>query len=199
MSSSRLVLLVAASLCSPLFGCEKDPSVGGTGSTETGTTETETSAELGTTDTDTETETDTGSSFVPDETETETGEPPEPKTCQEILDCVFMCLGDLGLECLQTCGEGFDPAEAQKAGELVLCLGQQCIEKEQCSLADFTSPDCIGCIGLGLFLPEPPGCEAQAAALKEKDSELKERDSALKEKAAELEALRQELKRRTEE
>jgi hypothetical protein len=100
---------------------------------------------------------------VPEETETETGEPPpEPKSCQEMLDCVFMCLGDLGLECLQTCGEGFDPAEAQKAGELVLCLAQVCVEKDQC--AEFTSQECIGCIGLGLFLPEPPGCEEQAAA-----------------------------------
>jgi hypothetical protein len=81
-----------------------------------------------------------------------------------MLDCVFMCLteGQLGLECLEPCAQGFDPVEAQKAGELVLCIGQQCVEKDQCT--DFTSPDCIGCIGLGLFLPEPPGCEAEAAA-----------------------------------
>jgi hypothetical protein len=145
-------------------GCQKDLALG---ESETGSTETET--ETGSTPTetessDTDTETETGAGFVPDD-ETETGEPePEPKTCQEILDCVFGCLGDLGLECLETCGEGLDPAEAQKAGDLVLCLGQVCIEKEQCSLDDFTNEDCIGCIGLGLFLPEPPGCEEQAAA-----------------------------------
>lgn len=154
------VVLFACSVCS-LLGCQKDPTIGGGETGDTGPVETDTAGdEVGT---ETDTETDDGSSFVPEETETETGEPPpEPKTCQEMLDCVFICLGDLGLECLQTCGEGFDPAEAQKAGELVLCIGQQCVEKDQCS--DFTSEDCIGCIGLGLFLPEPPGCEEQAAA-----------------------------------
>ena len=162
MSWSRLVpMFVCAGWL--IGGCQKDPAIGGaeTGTgTETGATETET--ETTETETETTTETDTGS-FVPDETET--GEPePEPKTCQEMLDCVFGCLTDLGLECLQTCGEGFDPAEAQKAGELVLCLGQQCVEKEKCSVDNFTSQDCIGCIGLGLFLPEPPGCEAEAMA-----------------------------------
>ncbi len=162
-----LVLALGCSAGSILVGCQKEPSVGD-GETESGDTaavETDTAGdEISDTDTDdAETETDEGSSFVPEDTET--GEPPpEPKTCQEMLDCVFMCLGDLGLECLQTCGEGFDPAEAQKAGELVLCLGQQCVEKEQCTLTDFTAQECIGCIGLGLFLPEPPGCEEQAAA-----------------------------------
>ncbi len=151
-------------VCLVLLACEKDPSAGGAGSTESAATDTDTAGDESDTQTETETETD-GSTFVPEETETETGEPPpEPKSCREMLDCVFMCLGDLGLECLQACGEGFDPAEVEKAGALVLCLGQQCVEKEQCSLTDFTAEECIGCIGLGLFLPEPPGCEEQAAA-----------------------------------
>jgi len=147
-----------------VFGCEKDPGVGGdeTESGETGPLATETAAddEVGATETETETEDDGG--FVPDETET--GEDLPPPTCREMLDCVFMCLGDLGLECVQACGEGFDQEEVQKAGSLLLCLGQLCIEKEQCSLTDFTTEDCIGCIGLGLFLPKPQGCEEQAAA-----------------------------------
>jgi hypothetical protein len=157
----RLLAPIAVLTCSFAVGCQKDPTIGGSETGETGPIETDTAGdEIA----ETETETDDGASFVPQETETETGEPPEPKTCQEMLDCVFMCLGDLGLECLQTCGEGFDPAEAQKAGELVLCIGQQCVEKDQCMLSDFTAEECIGCIGLGLFLPEPPGCEEQAAA-----------------------------------
>jgi hypothetical protein len=157
-------ILTLALLSFPLACADKDvPGGDEIGDTSTGESET-------TADSETETEsesTDTGSTdegdFIPGDT-TETGEPVEPKTCREMLDCVFMCLGDLGLECLQTCGEGFDPAEAQKAGALVLCLGQVCTEKEQCSLDDLTNPDCIGCIGLGLFLPEPPGCEEEALA-----------------------------------
>lgn len=162
----RPLSLFACLACVPALACAKDPAIGGA-ETDTGSAATDTASdEVGSTDTstDTDTETDEGASFVADPTETETGDPVEPKSCQEMLDCVFMCLGDLGLECLQTCGEGFDPAEAQKAGELVLCLGQQCVEKEQCTLTDFTAETCVGCIGLGLFLPEPPGCEEQAAA-----------------------------------
>ena len=155
------VLSLACSLI--VVACSKDASVGeGQTETDTGRVETDTASdEIGT---DTQSETETGANVVPDETETETGEPPEPKTCREMLDCVFMCLGDLGLECLETCGEGFDPAEAQKAGELVLCIGQVCVEKDLCVLSDLTAEDCIGCIGFGLFLPEPPGCEEQALA-----------------------------------
>lgn len=150
-----------------LFGlaCKAEDLPGGDeigGSTGTGesTSESESESESESTDSSSD-----DANFIPSETsETETGEPPEPKTCREMLDCVFMCLGDLGLECLQTCGEGFDPVEVQKAGALVLCLGQVCADKGQCSLTDLTNPDCIGCLGLGLFLPEPPGCEAEALA-----------------------------------
>lgn len=160
----RLAVLLAFAFASLSLGCQKEVDIGGSETEESGRAETDTVTVSDESDSESETETETedGGSFVPEETETETGDPPEPKTCREMLDCVFMCLGDLGLECLQTCGEGFDPAEAQKAGELVLCLGQACVEKEQC--AEFTSEECIGCIGLGLFLPEPPGCETQAAA-----------------------------------
>jgi hypothetical protein len=159
-SLGSLVLLVF-----PL-ACKIDDTPGGdeVGDTSTGESETTTDTDTGT-ETETSTDTDEGN-FIPGETTdtTETGEPPEPMSCREMLDCVFMCLGDLGLECLQTCGEGFDQAEVQKAGALVLCLGQACVDKDQCSLADLTNPDCVGCIGLGLFLPEPPGCEAEAMA-----------------------------------
>lgn len=158
------IVPLALLLTFPL-ACKIEDTPGGdeVGDTSTGESET-----TGTLDTTSESEsTDTGSSeegdFIPADTG-ETGELPEPKSCREMLDCVFMCLGDLGLECLQTCGEGFDQAEVQKAGALVICLGQVCTEKEQCSLDDLTNPDCIGCIGLGLFLPEPPGCEEQALA-----------------------------------
>ena len=159
----RSLFLLVGAFASMSLGCQKDADIGESETDESGR-ETETASDESDTDTETETETDEGRSFVPDdETETETGDPPpEPKTCREMLDCVFMCLGDLGLECLQMCGEGFDPEEAQKAGELVLCLGEQCVEKEQC--VEFTSEECIGCIGLGLFLPEPPGCEEPALA-----------------------------------
>ena len=83
-----------------------------------------------------------------------------------MLACVTDCLMNqgLGLECLQTCGQGFDPVEVQKAGELMFCVVQQCTAKELCSIADLTNPDCIGCIAFGLILPEPPGCEAEAMA-----------------------------------
>lgn len=157
----RLLLLVGA-FASFSLGCQRDAEIGEAETEESGRTETDTISDEST-DTQTETESDEGQSFVPDdETETETGEPVEPKSCREMLDCVFMCLTDLGLECLQACGEGFDVGEAQKAGELVLCLGQQCIDKGQCE--EFTSQECIGCLGLGLFLPKPPGCEEQAMA-----------------------------------
>ncbi len=160
-----LVVLVTASLA-----CSKDEQPGADEVAESGESvgsESETAAdEIGDT-TESESTSDDEGNFVPaDESESDSTEtsPPEPKTCREMLDCVFMCLGDLGLECLQTCGEGFDPIEVQKATELVLCLGQQCFEKDQCTLTDFTAEACIGCIGLGLFLPEPPGCEEQAMA-----------------------------------
>ena len=160
------LLPIASAISLILIGCQEDPAIGGeeTGTGESGPADSETTGdEIGDTDTDTDTGTDEGGNFVP-ETETETGELPPPPTCQEMLDCVFMCLDDLGLECVQACGEGYDPAEVEKAGALLLCLGQGCVEKEQCSLSDFTAEACVGCIGLGLFLPEPPGCEEQAAA-----------------------------------
>jgi hypothetical protein len=157
--SSTSILPLALLLSCPL-ACKIEDTPGGdeVGDTSTGESETETESDS----TDTDTSTDEGNFIAGDTTETETGEP--PKSCREMLDCVFMCLGDLGLECLQTCGEGFDPAEAQKAGDLVVCLGQVCAENMACSFDDLTNPDCIGCIGFGLFLPEPPGCEEQAAA-----------------------------------
>jgi hypothetical protein len=161
LSTSFVVLaLLSVSLACAAEDLPGGDEIGDTSSGESETTETDTETDTESTDTST----DEGDFIPPDSTETETGEPPEPQTCREMLDCVFMCLGDLGLECLQACGEGFDPAEAQKAGELVLCLGQACADKMQCSLDDLTNPDCIGCIGLGLFLPEPPGCEEQAMA-----------------------------------
>lgn len=155
-------VLVVGSLAVLAFGCQAEPSVAEQGS-ETGETDTlgpdTGTEELGAEDTDTETE--EGGDFIPEE---EPEDLPPPPSCREMLDCVFMCLGDLGLECIAACGEGFDSAEVQKAGALLLCLGQQCVEKEQCTLTDFTAEDCVGCIGLGLFLPKPPGCEEQAAA-----------------------------------
>jgi hypothetical protein len=152
-------------LISVPFGCASKDDPGGDEIGDT-TTESETAAasETETESESTESESTDEGDFIPGDTTDTTDGVVEPQTCREMLDCVFMCLGDLGLECLQTCGEGFDPAEAQKAGDLVLCLGQACVEKEQCSLDDLTNPDCIGCIGSGLFLPEPPGCEEQAAA-----------------------------------
>ena len=154
--------------CIPVLvlACAKDSDVVGSGDTgaESDTAADEIGGETET-ETDTDTETDESGSFIPpEETGTETGEPEPPPTCAEMLDCVFMCLGDFGLECVQMCGENYDPAEVQKAGDLLLCIGQQCVEKEKCTLADFTSEDCIGCIGFGLLLPEPPGCEREAAA-----------------------------------
>lgn len=152
-------LLVVACKGEDLPGADE---IGGS-SESAADTESSTESTTTTTTTTTDTTSEEGN-FIPSDTSSETGEPPDPKTCREMLDCVFMCLGDLGLECLQTCGEGFDPAEAQKAGALVVCLGQACAAEGQCSLTDLTSTECVGCIGLGLFLPEPPGCEAEALA-----------------------------------
>jgi hypothetical protein len=161
-SSASLGASLAALLA---LACAKQENPGDDEIGETTDSGTETGPSETDTDTDTSESTSDEGNFIPSD-ESDTGETsePEPKTCREMLDCVFMCLGELGLECLQTCGEGFDPAEAQKAGDLVLCLGQVCVEKEQCSLTDFAAEECIGCIGLGLFLPEPPGCEAEAMA-----------------------------------
>ncbi|GEM_PF-2132451 len=163
-------LIVVTAMVASMAGCADDPAPGDTraDSSEsdggTGDEVGETSATTETdTDTDTETQDESEGSFIPGDTETETSEP-EPLSCRDMLECVVGCLGDLGLACLQTCAEGLDPAEAQAAGALVLCLGQQCIEKEQCALDDFTSPACIACIGIGFVLPQPPGCEDQAAA-----------------------------------
>ncbi len=44
------------------------------------------------------------------------------------------------------------------------CLIGTCTEAGACSLVDLQAEECIGCIGLGLFLPQPPGCEAEAEA-----------------------------------
>jgi hypothetical protein len=154
------LVVVAVSFALLGFGCQREPSGAepGSESGETGPLAPDTGTdELGAADTETE----EGGDFIPDE---EPEDLPPPPSCREMLDCVFMCLGDLGLECISACGEGFDSAEVQKAGALLLCLGQQCFEKEQCTLTDFTAADCVGCIGLGLFLPKPPGCEEQAAA-----------------------------------
>lgn len=120
--------------------------------------------------TDTGDETDTGwdestddGSFIPDDTDTDdTGV--EPKSCRDMLECVFGCVANLDPSCFAMCGEGADPAELQAAVGLITCLGGICIENGECSIPDFAAESCIGCIGLGLFLPQPPGCEDAAAA-----------------------------------
>lgn len=163
---ARSLVVPLVSLLVVACKAEDSPGADEIGGSSESAADTESSTESTTTTTTTTTDTTSEEgNFIPSDTSSETGEPPpDPKTCREMLDCVFMCLGDLGLECLQTCGEGFDPAEAQKAGALVVCLGQACAAEGQCSLTDLTSTECVGCIGLGLFLPEPPGCEAEALA-----------------------------------
>ena len=43
-------------------------------------------------------------------------------------------------------------------------MGGVCVENGQCDFADsFDQASCLGCIGFGLLLPEPPGCEEEAA------------------------------------
>ncbi|NVB40978.1 hypothetical protein G6O69_24270 [Pseudenhygromyxa sp. WMMC2535] len=118
------------------------------------TTSTDTAESTDTTETESGTETET-------DTETDTG---EALSCRDILACAFDCLEDLGLECLQACGENSDPAELQAAGDLVFCLAQQCNEEGLCSLDDLTAPECVACLGVGYFLPQPPGCEEEAQA-----------------------------------
>jgi hypothetical protein len=88
----------------------------------------------------------------------------DPLTCREILECMMGCIADLGLDCLGACAEGADPAEAVIAGELLTCVAGLCIDNGQCTVDNITSEDCIGCLGLGLFVPEPPGCEEQGMA-----------------------------------
>ena len=96
----RPVPLFVGLACVFASACAKDPAIGGA-ETGTGSTGTDTASdEVGSTDTSTSTSTDTstdeGATFVANPTETETGDPVEPLSCQEMLDCVFMCLGDLG-------------------------------------------------------------------------------------------------------
>lgn len=111
---------------------------------------------------DTGESTDDGS-FIPDDTgETDTGV--EPKTCREMLECVLGCVVGLDPQCFAECGQGADPAELQAAIGLIGCLVPLCIDNGQCVIPDLASEECIGCIGLGLFLPEPPGCEDAAMA-----------------------------------
>lgn len=125
-------------------------------STETGedTTESETS------DTASTDVTDDGT-FIPEE-ETDTGI--EPKTCRDMLECILGCVGDFDPACFAACGEGADPAEMGAALALMGCIVGTCVDLGQCSFQDFSAEECVGCIGLGLFLPTPPGCEAEAQA-----------------------------------
>lgn len=106
-------------------------------------------------------EEDTGS-FIPDDDTGDTGV--EPLTCRDMLECILGCAAGLDPGCFTECGAGADPGELQAALGLMTCIIGTCVEKDQCSFQDLQSPNCIGCIGLGLFLPSPPGCEAEAEA-----------------------------------
>ena len=93
----------------------------------------------------------------------ETGEDPG-LGCDEIVDCLLGCITNLGLDCLAECGANADPQALDEVGALLACLGGVCVETGNCDFANqFDQADCLGCIGLGLFLPEPPGCEYEAA------------------------------------
>jgi hypothetical protein len=82
-----------------------------------------------------------------------------------MLMCILDCLGGGGgLECLQTCGENADPEQVAAAGALLFCVAANCVESGACTLDNLQSEDCLLCIGVGLFVPEPTGCEAEAAA-----------------------------------
>jgi hypothetical protein len=101
-------------------------------------------------------------SFIPGDSGTETGI--DPKTCREMLECLLGCLAQQDPNCIAMCGEGADPGELQAAGALMACILGQCVQLGECQFPDFGAQECVGCIGLGLFLPEPPGCEAEAMA-----------------------------------
>lgn len=112
------------------------------------------------------TETGPDPSTEEEASEEESGETEEPDLlgCDELVDCLTGCIMDLGLDCLAECGTNADPQELDEAAALLACIGGQCVEKGECDFAnDFDQVSCLGCIGLGLFLPEPPGCEAEAA------------------------------------
>ena len=103
----------------------------------------------------------TTGSFVAD---TSTGEPPPEVTCRDVLECVGPCAFMLDPACFQGCAEGLTPEEVAKIAALGLCVGQNCFEAGSCTLDTLQDPACLACIGLGILIPSPPGCEEQAEA-----------------------------------
>lgn len=157
--------LLAIATTASLLSCGRtDPFFipgAGDGETDSGTEETsDTSSE--TTDSGTSEESTDDGNFIPDDESTDTGV--DPKTCREMLECLFGCVAGFDPQCFQMCGEGADPGELQAGLALMGCIVGECVARDQCMIPDFAAEECIGCIGLGLFLPEPPGCEAEAMA-----------------------------------
>ncbi|TPV93393.1 MAG: hypothetical protein B7733_20825 [Myxococcales bacterium FL481] len=86
-------------------------------------------------------------------------------SCREILECVVGCLaeGD-ATGCVAGCSAEAEPDEGATATSLVACVVRECVASGVCGLAQLDSPECLACIGWGLAVPRPPGCEAEAAA-----------------------------------
>jgi hypothetical protein len=151
------LLLASCGRTDPFFipgGGGEESEAGPSETTDSGTDSTESGVS--------EESTDDGGSFLPDEESSDDGV--EPKSCRDMLECLFGCVAGFDPQCFQMCGEGADPGELQAGLALMGCIVGVCVETDQCMLPDFAAESCIGCIGLGLFLPEPPGCEAEAMA-----------------------------------
>lgn len=166
LSSRRM--LRRASLVLGLFACNSDDPLaqetgGETLVTSTGAASTSTGPEP----------TSTGTTLVPTTGEgtssgfiagSSTGEPPPEVTCRDVLECIGPCAFMLDSECFLGCTEGLTPEEVSKLGALALCVGQGCFEAGTCALDTLQDPACIACVGLGVLVPSPPGCEEQAEA-----------------------------------
>jgi hypothetical protein len=148
--------------------CAPQVVIGGE-SSESGSSEATSGAEEGTESTESDSTTEestTDAGFIGDgDGDGDEGMEPPP-TCGDMLDCVFeeCVLAGFDLACVGDCGMGASPEEVAEAGALLACIGGVCFDQGECSIQDLLNEDCIGCIGFGLFLPEPPGCVDEAMA-----------------------------------
>ncbi|MEE9382267.1 MAG: hypothetical protein V3V08_02495 [Nannocystaceae bacterium] len=94
---------------------------------------------------------------------------PEPEelgpSCRQILGCLAPCMAQGGdtAGCLATCGEGANPSQVQLAAGLMGCVAINCFQSGDCT-SGLQDSACVTCIGVGMVLPSPPGCEDEAAA-----------------------------------
>lgn len=165
LTSPRRLGLICSFACIGVAACGRTWVLPGEDGATTGDVGDNTALpDPGVTSSDGDVQPDPTSDSTGDDSDIEPDEPPPP-TCREILECLANCLSQGGtLDCLGTCSEGAEPAETQAAAALMGCLARTCIQSGACTLDALDDPNCLTCIGLGLVVPVPTGCEEEAAA-----------------------------------